>query len=316
MRRLSLKTLEKLSPSLLAAVRSFANNTLQRELDLARTTSGRVLVELQRQRGEVAHLHEAEFQVFSQFGDDGIIQYLLRTVEIADDEHSFIEFGVEDYREANTRFLLLNDNWSGLVIDGSNANVERIATSDLAWKYDLTPVHAWIDRDNINELFSSHGFEGRIGLLSIDIDGNDYWVWDSIQVVEPVIVVVEYNSLFGCDRALTIPYEAAFQRAKAHYSHLYYGASLPAFCRIADRRGYSFVGCNSAGNNAYFVRTDRLGTLRACPIDEGFVLSRVRDSRGPDGALSFLRGTERQEVIGALELLDLDTDHLVTLRRT
>jgi hypothetical protein len=264
-----------------------------------------VLSELLRQREPLDDLHQAEFQVFSQFGDDGIIQHLVRAVGISSEERAFVEFGVGDYREANTRFLLMNDNWSGLIIDGGAANVSRIAESHLRWKYDLTPVHAWIDRDNIDNLLAAHGFTGQIGLLSIDIDGNDYWVWERIRRVDPIIVVIEYNSILGDQRAVSVPYDPTFSRTRAHYSNLYYGASLPAFAYLATGRGYSFVGCNSAGNNAYFVRRDRLGRLRARTIRDGFVLSRFREARNPDGHLSFLRGHARREAIAALPLVDV-----------
>jgi hypothetical protein len=206
-------------------------------------------------------LRDAEFRVFSQFGDDGIIQYLIHLLEPV--EERFIEFGVEDYGESNTRFLLMNDNWTGLVIDGSREHVAHICRQDYHSRHTLTAAHAFVDRSNVNALFRDNGFTGGLGLLSIDIDGNDYWVWEAIDCVEPVVVVCEYNAVFGASRAVTVPYELTFQRTRAHPSNLYFGASLGALCLLAGRKGFAFVGANSAGNNAYFVRQDRLGPLRA-----------------------------------------------------
>src|SRR5215207_8228267 len=120
-----------------------------------------------RGRGEVG---ENELRVFSQWGEDGIIQFLLRHVEV--ENKVFVEFGVEDYTEANTRFLLVNDNWSGLVLDSGGENMARVRNSRLYWMYNLKAVRAFVTRDNINPLLAENGVVGEIGLLSIDIDGN------------------------------------------------------------------------------------------------------------------------------------------------
>ena len=128
------------------------------------------------------------------------------------------------FSESNTRFLLRKDNWRGLVIDGSPTNVSSIRRLPEFWQHELTAVASFITRDNINDLFRDAGYTGEIGLLSIDIDGNDYWVWEAIEVVSPVIVVVEYNSVFGPDATVTVPYDPAFTRRAAHHSNLYFGA--------------------------------------------------------------------------------------------
>src|SRR5204863_3105813 len=136
-------------------------------------------------------------------------------------------FGVENYTEANTRFLLVNDNWKGLIIDGSEANIQYVKDDDIFWGFDLVAKPAFITRDNINELMSSSSFSGEIGLLSIDIDGNDYWIWECINAVNPIIVICEYNSVFGNERAVSVPYQSDFIARNAHFSQLYFGASLP-----------------------------------------------------------------------------------------
>src|SRR5260370_15678967 len=185
-------------------------------------------------------LQGAEFRTFCKWGEDGILQHLLRHVAIT--KKIFIEFGVENYTESNTRFLLVKDNWSGLVIDGSAANIDFIKNDDIYWRHNLKAEHAFITAESINDLIRRNGIEGEIGLLSIDIDGNDYWVWQAIDVVNPSIVVLEYNSGLGPERAVTIPYDARFVRSKAHYSNLYYCASLSALWLLGKRKGYSLVG--------------------------------------------------------------------------
>jgi hypothetical protein len=285
---------------------------LRRSVDESKLLTAKLLCESLRARGTLPRLADAEFQVFSQFGDDGIIQYLVHLLAPLD--RRFIEFGVEDYSESNTRFLLVNDGWRGLVLDGSEDHIEHVRRQDYCWRHDLTAVRAFVDRENVNGLFREHGFEGEIGLLSVDIDGNDYWVWEAIDAVAPGVVVCEYNAVLGATRAVTIPYDPRFERTRAHASNLYWGASLKALCTLADRKGLAFVGANSAGNNAYFVRRDRLGPLRSLTAEEGWVDSRFRESRDARGRLTFLSGAERRAAIADMPLVDVETGRTVRVR--
>ncbi|WP_245901634.1 hypothetical protein [Chitinophaga ginsengisoli] len=266
---------------------------------------GTLLARQNKELPVIDNISSAEFKVFSQTGDDGIIQYLINKVYIP--ETTFIEFGVENYVESNTRFLLKYNNWSGLVIDGSGKSIRYIMSDDIYYQHDLKAVQAFITAENINDLIERQGLKGEIGLLSVDIDGNDYWVWKAINIVDPVIVVVEYNSVFGIDRAVTVPYKPDFVRAQAHYSHLYFGASLKALCVLAEEKGYAFVGSNSIGNNAYFVKKNRLGALRALSAEEGYVYSSFRESRDRKGNLNYLSGSERYECIKGLPVYNIMT---------
>ncbi|HOZ87674.1 MAG TPA: hypothetical protein PL029_07950, partial [Bacteroidia bacterium] len=144
-------------------------------------------------------------------------------------------------------------------------------------------------------------------ILHIDIDGNDYWIWQKIERVKADIVIVEYNSLFGDQRPITIPYKADFNRTQAHFSNLYFGCSVPALCDLAKEKGYSFVGCNSAGNNAYFVLTEKLGELKALSAEEGYVLSKFKESRNEQGELTFLQPGKREAVIKSLDVYNTRT---------
>lgn len=251
-------------------------------------------------------LADVEFSIFSQFGDDGIIQFLLKEVKPSTD--FFIEFGVENFMESNTRFLLQNNNWSGLVMDGSKSNINFIKKQDFYWKHDLEAKDAFITAENINELLSA--VPARTGLLHIDVDGNDYWLWKAITATEADIVIIEYNSVFGAERAITVPYDAAFVRQQKHYSYLYAGASLAALCDLAEEKGYHFIGSNSAGNNAYFVKKDKIGNLTPLSVDQGYVLSKFRESRDKNGQLDFKRGAERLEVIKGLPVYNTRTNEI------
>lgn len=250
-------------------------------------------------------LQDAEFQVFSQRGEDGILQYIISKIEIPD--KTFVEFGVEDYTESNTRFLLINNNWSGLVIDGDRHNIRFIKGDFIYWKYDLTAYHSFITRENINALIRQYTARRDIGLLSVDIDGNDYWIWEAIDVIEPRIVACEYNSAFGASKNVSIPYSPDFYRTKAHYSNLYFGASLGAFCHLAEKKGYDFIGTAGGGVNAFFVRKDLSGPFKKCDPLRDFRPSANRDSKDTKGRNSFLRHSERLPVIEGLPLTDVIT---------
>lgn len=247
----------------------------------------------------ISSIQEIEFKVFSQWGDDGIIQWLIHKIGIT--QKTFVEFGVENYKESNTRFLLINNNWRGLIMDGSLANINYVKSQDYYWKHDLEVKSHFITRENINDIISSSAFTGEIGLLHIDLDGNDYWIWESITVVDPIVVIVEYNSVFGDQRPISVPYDKLFIRTEKHYSSLYFGASLTAFCHLAEKKGYTLVGSNSAGNNAYFVKDKHMKPGIPTPTPaEAYTLSNFRESRDRKGNPTFTSGQKREKLIKEL----------------
>jgi hypothetical protein len=223
---------------------------------------------------------------------------------LPDINHSFVEFGVQNYRESNTRLLLMSNNWRGLVIDGSMSHIEDIRSQNIYWRHDIEAKCAFIDRDNINSLMAESGFKGEIGLLSIDIDGNDYWVWQAIEVVSPVFVVCEYNAVLGDLLPLTIPYEADFYRTRAHHSNLYFGASIRALVQLGESKGYVFIGTTSTGCNAFFVRRDHASIIKSELEKTLAYPSSVRESRDPKGRLTYVGGEERQKLIGHLPFVE------------
>jgi hypothetical protein len=258
-------------------------------------------------------IHEAEFSVFSQTGEDGIIQFLI--AHLPNIPKTFIEFGVEHYVESNTRFLLKQDYWRGLVLDGSESAIQYIQTDEISWRYDLTAKQAFITKDNINQLVDESGFSGDVGILSVDIDGNDYWVWDAIQTVRPTIVICEYNATFGDEHAITIPYQADFNRTTAHFSNLYFGASLPALCHLAHQKGYDFIGCNRMGSNAFFIRRDSGHKFPALTAKMGYMPPQFSESRHADGKLTFLKGQQKLMQIADCMVYDIMTGHTNTIRQ-
>ncbi|OGB67585.1 MAG: NADH dehydrogenase [Caldithrix sp. RBG_13_44_9] len=299
MKMLLKKILKKITSPLLSKIHS-----LEQDIEQNRILLAQILIKELAEKKDPLRLLDVGFKVFSQWDEDGIIQYLISRVPI--ENKMFVEFGVEDYHESNTRFLLIHNNWRGLLIDGNPSFIERIKKSELYWRYDLTAINAFVTKDNINELISSNGGKGDIGLLSIDIDGNDYWIWQAINIISPRIVICEYNSIFGCKVPITVPYEEQFNRTDAHYSNLYFGASLKALCLLAVQKGYSFVGSNSAGSNAFFVRKDISSNLLTMDCQTGYVKSKARESRDKNGHLTYVSGDDRIKLIEHLKVFDVE----------
>ncbi len=261
---------------------------------------------------KVDSLEEVEFKVFSEWGEDGIIQYLINNVEIKN--KIFVEFGVSDYKESNTRFLLINNLWKGLVIDSEKDFIASIKRDDIYWRYDLTARNSFITRENINSLISNSGINGEIGILSIDIDGNDYWVWEKIDAVDPAIIICEYNSLFGNKFPISIPYNSDFFRTTAHFSNLYFGVSLPALVKLAERKGYDFVGSNSAGSNAFFVKKELSEKLKKYSAEDGYHKIISRQSRNKNGELTFLNWKESRGILKDMEVVNTETGLAIKLK--
>ncbi|MEO8769672.1 MAG: hypothetical protein ABI402_06300 [Ferruginibacter sp.] len=278
----------------------------QRELNdykHSKVNLGQIQATLNNQKPKIKELSEVEFQVFSQFGDDGIIQYLVNKLPLKN--KTFIEFGVENYREANTRFLLISNYWSGVVIDGSEENVQAIKNESMYGYFDLRAKQSFITKENIDNILKDSGFNKELAILSIDIDGNDYWVWKAITSFEPDIIICEYNCLFGFEDAITIEYDPAFVRGKKTPFN-FYGISLKAAQQIASERGYFFIGCNSAGNNAYFIHNKfrSVSPIEERSAEAGYNFSVFSESR-KNGEQQ--RGMDKIRSIDGLNVIDVNT---------
>ena len=243
-------------------------NNLKNDLNLIKLNQGKILIN-QNSALKQDEVNNHEYKIFSQFGEDSIIQFLINNLNIS--KNLFIEIGVENYEEANTRFLLENNNWEGLIIDGSDKNIKFVREQNYYWRNKIKAVSRFVSTDNINEIILDNKFRDNIGILSIDIDGNDYWLWESINVVSPDILIIEYNANFGSKKSLTIKYDENFQRSKKGLNKLIYGASLSALYKLAKKKNYSLVLVNSNGNNAFFVRDNLLNSnVSAKTVEECF----------------------------------------------
>ena len=196
------------------------------------------------------------FRIFSQFDEDGIIVFLLGVVGIGPGK--FVDVGGADgISGSNCANLALNFGFHGLFIDGNRGSIERgkefYENHPDTFLYPPRFIHAIVKRSNINQIIRGAGFEGEIDLLSIDIDGNDYWIWDAIECISPRIVVIETNVKFGM-HSIVVPYDEDYMYPGLHPQYL--GASPVAMTKLARKLGYRLVGANRFGFNAFYIRND------------------------------------------------------------
>jgi hypothetical protein len=231
---------------------SFADVAAQLQLKLAY----RSLVESGQ---KLPALSDVGFKVLSQTDEDGILLYIFSV--IGTHNKTSVEICAGNGIECNSSNLIIHHGWSGLLVDGNENLVKQgrefYRRNRYTYVYPPTFANAWITRANVNDVVRSNGFEGEIDLLSIDMDGMDYWIWEALDVVQPRVVVVEYQDMIGPERAVTVPYRDDFNAYAYPVTQgmpNFCGASLPAFTKLAKKRGYRLVGCNQYGYNAFFIR--------------------------------------------------------------
>jgi hypothetical protein len=200
------------------------------------------------------------FKVYSQHDEDGMIEEIFRRIGCTN--RYFVEFGLGDGLENCTTYLLLKE-WSGAWIEGSAICFEGILKNmaPLLESRRLRARYSFITAANICQLFAEMDVPKEFDFLSIDIDRNDYWIWDAIEGYTPRVVAIEYNASWKQTVSCVIPYEAT---AGWNWTN-YFGASLKALEILGRKKGYSLVGCAYTGVTAFFVRNDCLGNHFAEP---------------------------------------------------
>ena len=275
------------------------NEEIQKELII----KAKLLSVKNRYFKKIKDLSDVEFQVYSQWGEDGIIDWLIN--KFPEIPKSFLEIGTQDYRESNTRFLLINKNWDGFLIEADKAAIKDIKSQRVYWKHNLRAINEFITKDNINNIIKKFNIPKKLGLLSLDIDGVDYWVLKKLSVLDPSIIICEYNSLFGQKKSVTVPYKENFIRSDMHHSNLYYGASIKAFIDLMKKKNYFLIGTNSAGNNAFFVKKNIWNKARKLIINKKVFDSKFRESRNTKGELTFLDKKSSLKLIQNKLIIDL-----------
>ena len=208
------------------------------------------------------NINKFGIKIYSQNDEDGIILYILKHIGVK--TKKFIEIGVENGTECNTTNLLKNFNWKGMQIEGSKRlyNDAKIQLKKVLGKKikNLKLLNSFVTKENINKIIKKNlesdiYSEKDIDLLSIDIDGNDFWIWEKINCIEPRLVIIEYNSFFGPELSCTIPYNPKFIWDHKN-KRSYYGASLKALEKLGRQKKYTLVGVDGNGVNAFFIRND------------------------------------------------------------
>ncbi len=223
------------------------------------------------------------FRLRSQNYEDGITQAIFG---IAGAPHrTAIEIGC-GVNGGNSGFLVAECAWRGLFLDGDASKVETLRGTLSRERAVIASGH--ITAGNVNDLIRQHGFAGEVDLVSIDIDGVDYWIWRALEIASPRVVIMEYNSAFGPDASVTVPYEPEFSRKKKR-DRLYFGASLRALAGLASSKGYRLVAVESRGVNAFFVRNDVAPEIPACSVPHAY---RLLEKHG-----IALRGRSSEELV-------------------
>lgn len=202
---------------------------------------------------------QAGFRCHSQFEEDGIILYVLATIGMK--TKKVVEICIGDGEECMATNLVLNHGYQGFLFDGSVQNISH-ASRFFGSKKDclLTPPAlkaAWITKDNINGLLREVGAQGEVDLLSLDMDGNDYYIWEATTEISPRLCVFETHDIVPSNLSITIPYEDDFNCwAKAGPDQDFRSASLLAMKKLSERKGYRLIGAHRHGFNVFFLRND------------------------------------------------------------
>jgi hypothetical protein len=204
-------------------------------------------------KDDLPPIRETGYRVFSQFEEDGMLLFIFSVIGM--ENKVFVEIGSDDGVNSNSANLYFNFGWRGLFIDANSKSVKRgkkfFKKYPHPYFYNPEFVCAKVNRENINKLIEDAGLCSEVGLLSIDIDGNDYWIWDAIKVIEARVVIIETHNEFGL-KNIVVPYDADYSYPGKH--PVYHGASPVAMNKLANKKGYRLVGANELGFNFIFVK--------------------------------------------------------------
>ena len=256
---------------------------------------------------DVKNLNQVEYKIFSQNGEDGIIDFLLNQLNIQNPR--FLEIGVGSYKESNTRYIFMKSPTKGMIIDNVKNLKQEVSKNVKLWKGDLTIIEKTVTSDNIYNILKINNFQNNLDLFSLDIDGIDYWVMKELPDNLSKIVITEYNATFGANLEVTVPNINNFNRTKYHYSNLCYGMSLRAIINLMNRKNYTFIGTNKACNNAFFINNSDVDKLNIDLPDlnnlEKYTQSNILESRSNSGSLTFLSDEQKLDEISGCEVINL-----------
>lgn len=257
---------------------------------------------------DITNIQNAELKIHSQNGEDGIIDFLLSSLRLIPGNTNFVEIGVGDYRESNTRFIYNRFHPKGLIVDCIEGLENKVNPHVNLWKGDLRICNQNVNSDNINSILKKY-CDYEIDLFSLDIDSIDYWILKKLPKNISKIFIVEYNPVFGPNLKITVPDIKGFDRTKYHYSNLCYGMSLRALIEVMKEKNYYFIGTNLQKMNAFFISNDfaKKDFFHNIEINnlEYYTNSNIRDSRDKNNKLNYLSGEKKLKEIQNCEVINL-----------
>ena len=271
------------------------------------------LLNMREKYSFVNSFSDVDYKIFSQNGEDGIIDYLLSQLSI--EKPKFVEIGVGDYTEANTRFVFERTSAKGVIIDCIYGLEKKISKNLATWRGELNVINRSVNSKNIIEILSTFDSLRDLDLFSIDIDGIDYWILNKLPKNFSKIAIIEYNPIFGKDIEVSVPNIDNFNRTKYHYSNLCFGMSLKAAIKIMQSKNFYFLGTNLFRNNAFFVSNDfkknkYFSNLKINELEK-YVDSNFSESRNKNGKLNFLNKKKQIMEILDCEIVDLSQDKFI-----
>lgn len=247
-----MKELRRRMGPLMAELGSQCASHLEDEAAAQKTLMQQYRILASRGREWLPGFRDVGFRKYSEFEEDGILLFIFSLIPPIN--RTCVEICAGDGRECNTANLIINHGWWGHLFDGDRRNVKDgiifFSRHKDTFLYPPRFSRAWITAENVDDQIVRSGVGGPIDLLSLDVDGMEYWIWKAVTVIEPQVVVCETHNPIPPDRALTVPYAPGFVSESEDYR----GASLAAMCKLGREKGYRLIGTNRFGFNAFFMR--------------------------------------------------------------
>ena len=303
---------KKLNDKIQIAIRRFFNS------DKLYYQSSVAAIKSQRSSyDEIKDLRQTELKIFSQNGEDGILDFLIERIAIQ--KPTMLEIGSGNFNECNSRFLNYLRNSSVYLVDAKIDEInfkknfrQRIVNSSIF----LNEI--WVSKENIrNVVDNAVKLLGTVNILSVDLDGNDYWIVEAMGAIDLDIIIVEYNPILSTVEPVSTIYDPNFNRADKHYSFKYYGASLESFIEYFKVNGFIFVGTTSQGTNAFFVNVKYSTIFDGLGKDPNVYKNiSSRESRDKIGELSFIDSHSERKLIGDLKVINTVTQQVKSISET
>lgn len=250
-------------------IRKILNRLFLRKFDDIKVQKGQLFERhLEQNLNKITTIEETFFKVFSQDYEDGIIQYLIKSLSLKNIK--FVEIGTQDYSESNTRYIFETMRCEGLIIDPTPNLKKKINSFLRTWKNTLTIHNDFINSNNVVEIIEKNSFEKNLDIFSLDIDGIDYWILEKLPKKIAKIFIIEYNPYFGSKKEICAPNIEYFDRFKYHSTGFCWGASLKAIIKLMKQKGYTFIGTNNLNVNSFFVQDEFINKI-------GFNLPNLND---------------------------------------